>query len=211
MAGMPPATRIPPLGFPGVRPLLETTRAEVEAFCRALRLRPRLDPTNRDPRFLRNRIRHDVLPVLERHLDRNLRSTLARTAGLVRADADFLEALASEHAHGIVETEEEEVRIHAEALASLPQPIGARVVRQALRLAAAAFGGEWEPDTTATHIEAVLELASGRRARRGIDLPGDLVAERRKEYVRVSRSSPASGGSDDASQNRRAKRSPGGR
>ena len=210
VAGMPPATSIPPLGFPAVRPLLETTRSEVEAFCRALRLRPRMDPTNRDPRFLRNRVRLEILPMLEERLDRNLRGTLARTAGHVRTDADFLESLASEHSHGIVETGDEEILLHAEALAALPAPIGSRVVRQALRLAAAAFGGEWEPDTTAVHIGAVLLLAE-RRAGRRVDLPGDLVAERRKEYVRLSRPSPASGGSDDGSQDRRTKRSAGGR
>jgi tRNA(Ile)-lysidine synthase len=150
--------------------------------------------------------------MLEKGLDRNLRVTLARTAGHVRADADFLEALASEHSHAIVEAGDAEIRLDAEALAALPEPIASRVVRQALRLAAAAFGGEWEPDTTAAHIAGVLRLTGGR-ARRRIDLPGDLVAERRKEYVRLSRPSPETerGGSGDGNEHRRTKRSAGGR
>ena len=49
-----------------VRPLIEVRRTEVEAFCRSLRVRPRIDPTNRDRRLLRNAIRLDVLPKLER-------------------------------------------------------------------------------------------------------------------------------------------------
>jgi len=46
-----------PVAGPFVRPLLEVSRDEVEAFCRSLHLRPRRDPTNEDPRFLRNALR----------------------------------------------------------------------------------------------------------------------------------------------------------
>jgi tRNA(Ile)-lysidine synthase len=188
VSGMPPVASVPPLGFLAARPLIESTRQETAAFCRALRLRPREDPTNRDRRFLRNRVRLDALPMLERRLDRNLRATLARTAENVRADAAYLEWVASEAARRIVVERGDEVRLDARALADLPRPIGARVVRQALRLASA-VGGEWEPDAGAAHILGVLDLASGGRGRR-LDLPGELKAVRLKEYVRVSRPSP---------------------
>lgn len=184
VAGMPAVTSIPPLGVVGVRPLIEITGAETRAFCRALRLRPRSDPTNRDPRFLRNRIRLEVLPALEAALERNLRATLARTADLVRGDAVYLEALASEAAARITGVGEEEVRLDAAGLSALPRPIGARVARAALRVAAA-MGGEWEPEAASPHVLGVLDLASGGGGRR-LDLPGDLVAERVKGYVRIS-------------------------
>jgi tRNA(Ile)-lysidine synthase len=188
LAGMPPVTLLPPLAFPAARPLIETTRAEVQAFCRSSRLRPRDDPTNRDPRFLRNRIRHTVLPLIEKELDRDLRATLARTAENVRGDVDYLEGLASAAAERVVEVRDDDIRLAAEGLRSLPQPIAARVVRQAIRLARAVWG-EWGADAGAAHIGAVVELAGGRPGR-SVDLPGDLVAERKREYVRLSRSSP---------------------
>ena len=187
-AGMPPVASLPPLGFPAARPLIETTRAEIQAFCGSLRLRPRHDPTNRDPRFLRNRIRHRMLPLLEQELDRDLRATLARTAENVRGDVDYLEGLASDAAATLVEVRDEEVRIDAPGLAALPPPIGARVIRQTVRLAGAVWG-DWGADVGAAHIGSVLDLASGRPGRR-VDLPGDLMAERGKGYVRISRSSP---------------------
>jgi tRNA(Ile)-lysidine synthase len=190
VSGMAPVVSLPPLGLPAVRPLIDTTRRETAAFCRALRLRPREDPTNRDRRFLRNRIRLDVLPVLERRLDRNLRATLARTAENIRADAAYLEAVASDAARPIVAVRDDGIRLDARSLAALPRPVGARVVRQAVRLAAA-VGGEWEPEAGAVHILGILDLASGGRGRR-LDLPGDLKAERLKEYVRISRASPVS-------------------
>jgi tRNA(Ile)-lysidine synthase len=188
LAGMAPVRSIPPLGFPAVRPLLEASRAETVAFCRALRLRPVQDPTNRDPRFLRNRIRHEVLPFLEKRLDRNVRATLARTAEVIRADAEYLESWADGIARGIVKVDESEIRIVAEALETLPEPVATRVVRGALRLAAAA-GGEWDSDVSASHIRSVINLAHGRPGRT-IDLPGPLKARRDREYVRVSRASP---------------------
>jgi hypothetical protein len=129
-----------------------------------------------------------MLPLLERELDRDLRGTLARTAENVRGDAEYLEGLASQAAATLVEVRDEEIRIAASGLAGLPTSIGARVVRQAVRLAGAVWG-EWGADVGAAHISGVLELAEGRTGRR-VDLPGDLLAERRKEYVRLSRSSP---------------------
>ncbi len=73
-----------------------------------------------------------------------------------------------------------------EPLRELPGPVASRVVRGALRLAGA-MSGEWEGDVGAAHVRAVLDLASGRPRRR-IDLPGPLLAERAKEYVRLVRS-----------------------
>jgi tRNA(Ile)-lysidine synthase len=188
LAGMAPLAKVPPLGLAVARPLLETTRDEVEAFCRALRLRPHQDPTNRDPRYMRNRLRRQVLPYMEAKLDRNLRATLARTAEHVRGDADFLEGLASDAARSVTAADEDEVRLDARALAALPPPVGARVVRQALRLAGA-VAGEWGPDPGGAHVRGVLDLAAGRPGRR-LDVPGGLLVSRTKEYVRIARASP---------------------
>jgi len=188
VAGMPPVATLPPLGLRGARPLIETSREETVAFCRALRLRPRDDPMNRDPRFLRARLRHEVLPLLEERLDRGIRATLARTAENVRDDADYLDALASAAARTVATLRDDEVLLDAGALAALPRPIAARVVQQALRAAAVAGGG-WEPEAGSAHVRAVLDLSRGRSGRRA-DLPGRLLARRTGRYVRVSRASP---------------------
>jgi tRNA(Ile)-lysidine synthase len=187
VAGMAPLAKLPPMGLTAVRPLLGVTRHEVEAFCRSLRLRPRRDPTNSDTRFLRNRLRLEVLPTMEARLDRGIKATLARTAGHVRTDAAFLESLASEAARGVVSVRGNGVTID-KAVIELPVPVATRVVRQALRVAAAA-GGEWGADPGAAHIRGVLDLAAGRRGRR-LELPGGLLAHRTAEYVRIARASP---------------------
>lgn len=183
VAGMDPVATVPPLALTVVRPLLDVTREEVEAFCRSLRLRPREDPTNLDPRFLRNRVRHRTLPRLERDLDRNLRATLARVAANVREDAAYLDEVASVAAREVVEVDEGEVRMRVARLRALVPAVASRVARDALRVAAA-MAGSWTADVEAVHVEALLDLARGRPGRR-IDLPGALMGRRDREYVRL--------------------------
>jgi tRNA(Ile)-lysidine synthase len=73
-----------------VRPLLEATREDTVAYCRERGLDWREDPSNRDPRFARTRIRHDVLPAL-RELSPGAERTIAETARLLRDEAEVLD------------------------------------------------------------------------------------------------------------------------
>jgi tRNA(Ile)-lysidine synthase len=75
-----------------VRPLLAATRADTRAHCRAARLDWREDSSNRDPRFARARIRHEVLPVLEQ-LAPGAGANIVATSELLRAEADVLDEL----------------------------------------------------------------------------------------------------------------------
>jgi tRNA(Ile)-lysidine synthase len=176
VAGMPAKD-----GHFRVRPLLDVRRAEVLAFDRALHLRPRRDPSNEDRKLLRNAIRLDVLPKIERATRRDVRPTLARTASLLRTDADelFRQGLAAFGA--IAGPDEGGYRIKATELAELPKAIGSRVVEVAMWQS----GVHPELET----IRAVLDLADGRPGRK-IDLPGGFTAIREREYIRLSRTSP---------------------
>lgn len=78
-----------------IRPLLNMTRAETEEHCRAAGLKWRTDPSNSDPRFTRARVRHELLPLLER-IAPGAERTIAQTAALLRDEADALDALLPE-------------------------------------------------------------------------------------------------------------------
>jgi tRNA(Ile)-lysidine synthase len=166
-----------------VRPLLDVRRTEVEAFVRALHLRPRRDPSNEDRGLLRNAIRHEVIPRIEEATGRDVRPTLARTAGLLRADAEELFRQGVATLGAIAGPQEDGYLIQAEQLAALPEAIGGRVVELAMWQA----GVHPELET----IRAVLDLAGGRPGRK-VDLPGGFTAAREREYVRLSRPSPES-------------------
>jgi tRNA(Ile)-lysidine synthase len=178
VAGIMPGTR----AFGVVQPLLAVSREEIEAFCRALGLRPRRDPMNEDRRFLRAAIRHEVLPAIERSTGRDVRSSIARTAELLQVDLDELRSAAMLEYGDVTTRHDDEVRFDATRLAELPPPIATRVVRLAVYRA---FSNDWAAPWTKPAIDAVLDLARGRPGRRR-DLPNGSTAVRERGYVRVS-------------------------
>jgi len=160
-----------------LRPLLSVARAETHACCAALRLAWRVDPSNDDPRFLRNAVRGRVLPLLE-ELRPGATAALARTAELARDDRDWAETAAAAALAALTgpgppgrppdepagvrrdvapwepPDEPAGVRLPCGPLAALPLGLGRRVVR-----AAAGRAGQPLPDAAAT--DAVLALARG--------------------------------------------------
>jgi tRNA(Ile)-lysidine synthase len=171
-----------------IQPLLDVERREVEAFCRALRLRPRRDPTNADPRYLRNAIRREIIPAIENVTGRDPRRSIARTADLLRdARTELYEATIRAY-RDVVSDEGDEVRFDVAALRGLSRPIASRVVRLAVYNALSLDdSAPWSKEG----IEAILDLAAGRRGRRR-DLANGSTAVRQAQYVSVSRSSPES-------------------
>lgn len=92
LSGIAPASRLGALHL--IRPLLDVTRAEIEAWLRAHGREWREDETNADPAFLRNRVRHQLLPLLERDYNPGLRQTLRRTREVLAAEDEWLDELA---------------------------------------------------------------------------------------------------------------------
>ena len=105
-------------------PILGLRRTETLDLCKLLDLRPAHDPTNDDPRFRRNRVRHELLPLAVDIADRDLAPLISRTADLLRDDDDFLGSLAAQ----IDPTD-------ARAVATAAAPIGRRAVRNWLTVA----------------------------------------------------------------------------
>jgi tRNA(Ile)-lysidine synthase len=174
---------IAPVAGPYVNPLIEVRRHQVEAFCRSLGLRPKQDPTNLDPRFLRNAIRLKGLPALQRAVGRSLTEPLARTAATLREDADELTRQASAVMEDVVTDAPEGVDVHAVGLLDLPRAVGARVASHAVY----ACGTH----CSRADVEAIYDLAAGRSGRRR-DLSGGLKARRGTKYVHlVPGASPA--------------------
>jgi tRNA(Ile)-lysidine synthase len=133
-------------------PMLGLRRSDTVALCRHLELTPVHDPSNDDPRFVRNRVRHQLLPLCSDIAGRDVVPVLARQAGALAGDADLLDALAS-----LVDPED------ARALAAAPDGVAARSVRSWLT-----GDGPYPPPLDA--VERVLEVA--RRHRRATEVPG---------------------------------------
>ena len=167
-------------GFDRVRrPLLGLRRTETRALCAELEFPVVEDPSNRDPRFVRNRIRAEVLPLLAEVSGRDPVPVLVRQAEIMAAEADLLDELAA----AIDPTD-------AKALAAANPVLARRAVRRWLRHEAG--DPEFHPPSAAEvarvlavaagHVVAC-ELTGGRRVRRSagrlyLSGPGSLVGPR---------------------------------
>jgi tRNA(Ile)-lysidine synthase len=184
-SGLDGLSGISPGGWwsPLVQPLIDVSHADVEAFCRALGLRPRRDPMNSDVRHLRVAIRRDVLPHLETAVGRGTKATIARTADNLRADRDELVRATIAAAEGVVDgVRGGEVRFRASALRDLTPAMARRVVRFGVHNVMAIDDDVW----SRAGIEAVVDLARGRPGRRR-DLPNGRTARRGRTHVIVTR------------------------
>lgn len=155
-------------GMPAVsgrfrRPFLGLRRAETERICVASGLEFWHDPHNADDRFRRSRLRREVMPLLEDVLGGGVAEALARTAGQVRADLEFIDAVAESVAVGL--------RIGH--LAELPPAVRSRVLRSA-----ALEAGTPGSDLTARHIKELDRLVTDWRGQARVDLPGRISAVR---------------------------------
>ena len=139
------------------------------------------DPHNADDRFARARVRHTVLPMLERELGPGVAEALARTADLARADADHLDRSADEVYSGYIDDDE----IAVIDLVDDDEAIRSRVVRMWLIERGCPAGS-----LTAAHVARVLRLVTHWRGQGAVALPGGVEAWR--DYDRLSvRATPA--------------------
>ena len=144
-------------------PIIKLRRADTESVCQIFEWTPVEDPTNEDPRFRRNRVRHEVLPLLNDVAERDVVPLLIRAGEIAEKDADLLDQLAQE----IDVTD-------AADLASAPIALARRSIRAWLR-------GEHPPDLAA--VERVLQVARGEAL--GTEITGGRSVRRTNGKLRL--------------------------
>lgn len=174
--GLRGLTGIPPRRGRLIRPLLTTTRAEVEEYLRRYGLPHVEDSSNGTDDFLRNRLRHRVIPELE-ELAPGVSGRFPATAARLRRDDGLLEELAGPLWRQ-ARREGEDLVVPAAVLGEAPLPLSVRAARQLLGTLRPGAGG-----VTAAHLEAVAALCRGNDPSARVSLPGGLAAWR--EYDRL--------------------------
>jgi len=119
-------------GIRVVRPLLDVSRKEIERFLKDRKQIWRQDHTNLDPAYLRNRVRHEVLPFLEKKLNPDIRQALIRTADILLKEDEWLDELTGKILKECVMNSDRTLTVSH----LLRQPVAARrrVLRQWLSL-----------------------------------------------------------------------------
>lgn len=159
-----------------IRPLLGVTRGEVLAYLRDREIPWREDSSNRESRFARNRIRHELLPGLERDWNPQLAETLAHLGDLAYEEERWWTAEVARYAAQMLVVAPRAVEVSAIELARLPRALARRLIRYAIRQVKGSLRG-----VEFGHVERVLELPeSGGRA----ELPG-IRAIRSFDWLRL--------------------------
>jgi tRNA(Ile)-lysidine synthase len=160
------------------RPILCLSRRDTLEYCRRRDWEPRYDKSNDDLSYRRNRIRHELLPYLERY-NPNLRRTVLRNARLLGSDEAYLAQetdrvyarVCRHQTRGAVEFDLSELK----ALHKAAPPLARRVIRRGVEHLAS---GEVGAGLEASHIFQLETLLDSQRTGGRVNLPGNLVAER---------------------------------
>ncbi|MDD2201281.1 MAG: tRNA lysidine(34) synthetase TilS [Firmicutes bacterium] len=187
LAGIP-ATRDMGEGIRLIRPLINTTRRAIEAYCKEKNINPRQDRTNVDVAYFRNRVRWELLPLLEAKYNSNVRGSLVRLAltaaeyeAYLRSDANELleQAMAKTTAGGGEEAGAEAgpsrrkaaVQLDLAVLRGAPPALLARALATAFGMVA-----DGEHDLYYPHVNAMCELVATGSVGDSIDLPRGVRA-----------------------------------
>lgn len=155
-----------------IRPLLAVPRADIEAYCAQHALPFKTDATNTDTTYFRNRLRHELLPLLETY-NPNIRSVLRRTADVVQADYELLEAHRN-FAWDMTLLAETDTAITFSLSAWREQPIGTQraLLRRAIHQLRASLR-----DINFVHVEDAIEVLARATTGDQVTLPQNLILE----------------------------------
>ena len=160
------------------RPLLSITRAQTEAACEEAGIKFWQDPHNQSMEFTRVRVREVVLPTMEKEIGPGISDALARSAKLLRDDADALDYLSDE-----IFSKLEPASLDISKLETQPRAIRTRILRRAIYLAGAPQGS-----LSAEHIEPVEALITAWKGQGPISLPGGVTVARISGRLSLSKS-----------------------
>jgi tRNA(Ile)-lysidine synthase len=165
LSGILPKRKI--CGFTVIRPLLEIKRKEISGFLKRKKITPRMDPTNSQDIYLRNKLRNKLIPLLEKSYNPNIKNILSNTAVSISSDYDFL-AQASLKAAG---------RLGANIDLKKFSRLHSSIQRMVLRLKICRLKGDTRR-ITFKHIQEIQDLVLNRPVRSLVDLPGNIQVKK---------------------------------
>jgi tRNA(Ile)-lysidine synthase len=182
LSGIPPVR-----GNRYIRPLIQQPRTRIMHFLQSNQIAFVLDASNSDLRFLRNRVRHQLMPELIHRYNPNLVDTLNRTAAIIRSEEDWLNRFSDQLFDTLAEKELTTVRMPIAALLENHAALQRRTIRTAI----AHVKGDLK-SITLQHIDAVLSLCQKGVAGQQLRLPGRLTVRRPLEdQITISRQTSA--------------------
>ncbi len=182
-AGLNGLTGINPLtemdGFQVIHPLLDIYREDIERYCHHRNLKPRNDPTNEETIYTRNKIRHDIIPYIEKEINPGVKDVVIQMAGIIREENDFLDKLAANNLKNIVTGKKDrEISLSLDHLRNFPLALRRRIIQQLIY--------SLDPDYSDfyfNHYQLLDRFIHQSETGKILDLPGELKVKRQYNHL----------------------------
>ncbi len=161
-----------------IRPILDIERSEIEAYCKKYDLNPRIDKTNLETIYTRNKIRLELIPYMKDNFNPNVIESIVRMSKGLKSDSDYIEQEAKIKFKEVSDLNSYSVEINLEKYTNLHDAIKARVLRNGIKhiLGDTNFIDQ-------KHIEDLIELENENKINKMITLPRGILAYRRKNII----------------------------
>nr|UWI50066.1 tRNA lysidine(34) synthetase TilS [Clostridioides difficile] len=162
-----------------IRPILDVERRDIEEYCKAYNLNPRIDKTNLENIYTRNKIRLDLLPYMKDNFNSNVIESIVRMSNSLKSDNDYIEKEAEAKFREVSNIKEKSfVEINLEDFICLHDAIKVRVLRNSIKhiLGDTNFVDQ-------RHIEDIMSLESDSKVNKMITLPRNIFVYRKKDSI----------------------------
>lgn len=163
-----------------IRPLLKTGREEIRAFLNGRNIKNIEDSTNRSEIYLRNRIRHKLIPLMNSLSDHgDIRSSIANTMEIIAMEEEYLETILKKSSKAVLKSSKDgKISMDLQHIRNLPLVLKYRLIRAAIEKICGTLEG-----FNLSHIKNIERLARESAGSKRISLPGNIMASR--EYKKL--------------------------
>jgi len=176
---------IPPVRKNIIRPLIRTPRTEILSYLNDNKIEYVIDPSNADDRFLRNKIRHQLMPLLQQTYNPKISETLNRMSAIVQSEEAWIDAVITPLFETvIVSADDRQVVLCVSGVQQFHEAARRRILRKAI--------GTIKKDLrriTCSHIEAMMGLISRNPAKARLDLPDRIRILKRADHLIIVKES----------------------
>lgn len=153
-----------------IRPILLLSRDEIEHYCEAAGLKPRVDKSNYESIYNRNKIRLELIPYIRENFNKDIINTLSRLSNIISRDNEFIEEIAEKRYHEFCIEDNDRIIINSDIIKE-NEAITSRVIRRAIKYIHGSL-----KNIEMIHINDIISLFTIGTGKR-INLPGKIVCE----------------------------------
>ncbi len=165
-----------------IRPLIECTKKEIEAYCHRRNISFCIDSSNRELNYLRNRIRNQLIPLLIKQYNPAIENQLLRLQSIVQNHLDFFEQEIQQYYLAVIKKENlSEIVLDCQKIITWPVALQRGVIRRALR-----HFRKHLADIQFSHVESIRLLCREDRGEKYLDLPGEIRIRKSYHSLEIS-------------------------